>query len=76
MMILAAIPLIHLLIVLVIGGLIFWLLWWFIGFIGLPAPFNKVAQVVIALFAVLFLIHILLSLTGHPLFYAEDFSIR
>lgn len=50
---------------LVIAGLIFWLLWWFINYIALPEPFNKVARVIIGLAAILFLISILLSLTGH-----------
>lgn len=53
-------------ITLVIAGLIFWLLWWFVGYVGLPEPFNKVARVVIALVAVLFLLNILLGMLGHP----------
>lgn len=52
--------LIHILVI----GLICWLLWWLIGFIGLPEPFNKVARVIIAVVAVIFLINALLSLTG------------
>lgn len=52
---------------LVIAGLICWLLWWFIGFVGIPEPFNKVARVLIALVAVVFLINILLTLSGHPM---------
>jgi len=57
-----------LLITLVIGGLIFWLIWWFIGYVAIPEPFNKVARVLIGLFALIFLINILLGFTGHPLF--------
>lgn len=56
-----------LLVTLVIVGLIFWLVWWFIGFVGLPEPFNKVAQVIIGLFALVFLIDLLLRVGGHPL---------
>lgn len=56
-----------LLLTLVIVGLICYLLWWFVGYIGLPEPFNKVARVIIALVAVIFLINLLLSLGGHPL---------
>jgi len=56
-----------LLLTLVIVGLICYLLWWFIGYIGLPEPFNKVARVLIALVAVIYLINLLLSLGGHPL---------
>lgn len=59
--------LLNMLVMLVIAGLIFWLLFWFIGFVGLPEPFAKVAKVVIGLVAVVFLINILLGLSGHPL---------
>lgn len=59
--------LVGLLITLVVAGLIFWLLWWFVGYIGLPEPFNKVARVIIALVAVVFLINLLLGLGGTPL---------
>jgi len=59
--------LLTLLVTLVIGGLIFWLIWWFIGFIALPEPFAKVAQVLIGLAALIFLISLLLGVTGHPL---------
>jgi len=47
----------------IIGG-IFWLLFWFVGYIGLPEPFNKVARVVIALVAVVILINFLLGVGG------------
>jgi hypothetical protein len=60
--------LLSLLITLVIGGLIFWLIWWFLGYVGIPEPFNKVARVLVGSFALIFLINILLSFTGHPLF--------
>lgn len=56
-------------IVIVVAGLICWLLWWFIGFCGLPEPFNKIARIVIALVALVFLINALLGFTGHPLFF-------
>ena len=46
----------------VIAGLIVMLLWWFIGYIGLPEPFNKVARVLVALVVVIYLINLLLSL--------------
>lgn len=48
---------------LVIGG-ICWLLWWLIGYIGLPEPFAKVARVIVAVFAVLACINLLLILGG------------
>ncbi len=56
--------LVPILIELVIAGLILWLLWWFIGYVGLPEPFAKVARVIIALVAVIYLINLLLSLNG------------
>jgi hypothetical protein len=59
--------LLSVLITLVIVGLIFWLLWWFIGYVGLPEPFNKVAKVIIGLIALIFLINLLLGFSGHPL---------
>lgn len=49
---------------LVVIGLIVYLLWWFIGYVGLPEPFAKIARVIVALIAVIFLINFLLSLTG------------
>lgn len=57
-----------LLITLVIVGLICYLIWWFIGYAGIPEPFSKVARVIVALFALIFLINLLLGFTGHPLF--------
>lgn len=54
---------------LVIGGLIFWLLNWLIGYVGVPEPFAKVARVVLAILAVLVVVGALLSLAGgQPLF--------
>jgi len=50
---------ISLLITIVIVGLVFYLLWWLVGYIGLPEPFNKVAHVVIALIAVVWLLGVL-----------------
>ena len=57
----------HALITLVVVGIICWLLWWFISYIGLPEPFSKVARVLVALVALIFLINFLLGLTGNPL---------
>lgn len=56
---------------LIIAGLIFWLLWWVVGYIGFPQPFDKVLRVVIVLLAVAVLIGFLLSAVGgQPLFRA------
>ena len=58
--------LLSLLITLVIAGLICWLLWWFMGYVGLPEPFNKVARVLVGLVALIFLINVLMGLVGKP----------
>lgn len=50
----------------IVAGLICWMLWWLIGFVGLPEPFNKVARVIIAVIAVIICINALLSLVGKP----------
>lgn len=52
--------LVGLLITLVIA----YLIWWFIGYVGLPAPFDKVARVIVALVVLIFLIDLLLRLNG------------
>lgn len=44
-----------------------WLLWWGIGAIGIPEPFNKILRGIVIVFAVFFLIQLLLSMAGHPL---------
>lgn len=64
----SASTLVPLLVSLVIAGVVFWLIWWFVGYIGLPEPFNKVARVLIGLAALLYLLNLLMSLSGTPLF--------
>lgn len=56
--------LINLLVVLLIAGLIFYCIWWFVGYVAVPEPFNKVIRVIVALVALLFLLGVLLSLLG------------
>lgn len=56
--------LIAILINIIVIGLVCWLLWWLIGYVGLPEPFNKIARILIAVVAVIILIKILLGLTG------------
>lgn len=56
--------LISLVIWLVVVGLILWLCWWFIGYVGLPEPLNKVAHVLIGLVAFIILIYLLLGILG------------
>ena len=50
---------VSLLITIVIYGLIFWILWWALGAVGLPEPFHKVAVVVLVLAAVIVIIGLL-----------------
>lgn len=56
--------LVSLLITVIVVGVICWLLWWLVSYIGLPAPFDKVCRVIIALVAVIFLINAILQVTG------------
>jgi len=50
---------IGLLVTVIVLGLVFYVLWWLVGVIGLPEPFNKVAIVLIALCAVVVLLSLL-----------------
>jgi hypothetical protein len=56
--------LIHLLIVIIILGVIFWLLWWALSFIPLPEPFASIARFVVVLIFALILIYLLLPLAN------------
>jgi ABC-type multidrug transport system permease subunit len=49
---------------LIIAGVIFGLLYWTIGAVGTPEPFNRVARVMLILLAVFVAIGLLLSLVG------------
>lgn len=46
----------------IIIGVVAGLLWWLIDFCGTPAPFNKVAKVIVAIVAVVFLVNMLMTL--------------
>lgn len=59
--------LVQVILFIIIAGVIFWLLWWLVNYIGLPEPFAKVARVVLAVAAVFVLIALLMSLAGHPI---------
>jgi hypothetical protein len=50
----------------IVAALICWLLWWLIGYVGLPEPFNKIARVIVAVIAVVICINALLTLVGKP----------
>ena len=60
--------LLNLVIYIVILGLVFYAIWWFLGYIGLPEPFNKILRVLVGLFALIIVINLLLGLVGTPLF--------
>lgn len=63
---------INVVVMLIVAGLIFGLLWWLVDYCGIPEPFHKVAKVVLAVLAVLVVIGILLSLvSGTPVFRAS-----
>jgi peptidoglycan/LPS O-acetylase OafA/YrhL len=49
---------------LAIYGAIFYLLWWVVGL--LPAPFQTVGRIIVAVVAVIALINLLLPMAGHP----------
>ena len=51
---------IWLIVTLIIIGVLFWL----IDYAGVPAPFNKIAKVVLAIIGVIIVINALLGLTG------------
>ena len=54
--------LVGLLVWVIVIGCIFGLLWWLIGYIGLPEPFDKVARVIVALVAVIVLLDLVFGL--------------
>lgn len=60
--------LLSLLVTVVIVGLIFWLVWWFVDYVGLPQPFDKVVRVILGLVVLIYLINILMRISGTPLF--------
>jgi hypothetical protein len=47
-------------------GLIFWLLKWLVDYLGLPQPFNKVANVILVVGAVLYLINEIRTISFGP----------
>jgi hypothetical protein len=57
----------NLVIQLVICGVIFSLIWWFVTWVGIPEPFLKVIKIVLGLVVLIFLINLLMSFSGHPM---------
>ncbi len=51
--------LLSLLVTVIVAGIIFYLLFWLLGQVGLPEPFGKVALVLLCLAAVIYLIALL-----------------
>lgn len=58
--------LIPLLVELVLVGLIFWLILWFVGYVGVPEPFAKVIKVIVGLCILIYLLNLVMGLGGHP----------
>jgi len=58
--------LLHAVVWVIIAGVIFWLVNWLITYAGVPEPFNKVAKVIVAIVAVVFLVNALLTIVGKP----------
>lgn len=56
--------LLHAVMVLIVAGVVCYLIWWLIGYCGIPEPFNKVARVIVAVAAVFICIAVLMSLVG------------
>lgn len=67
---------ISLIVYFVIVGLVFWCVWWFLGYVGLPEPFNKVARVILGLIALVIVLNFLLSFIGAPLFNVTPLRVR
>jgi len=59
--------LINLLITVIILGLVFYLFYWILSKVPLPAPFSVVAQVILGLIAVLVLLGLLFGQVNIPL---------
>jgi len=57
---------VRLIVYLIVAGLVFWLLWWLVSYCAPPEPFRKIANVVLAILAVLVIISILLAAVGAP----------
>lgn len=56
--------LLSLLVQLIIAGLIFYALVWFVNWLALPAPFNKILLALVGLAAIIFLVNLLMGLSG------------
>lgn len=59
--------LIHILIVVIILGLVFAIIWWALSYLPLPQPFAQVARFIVVLIFALILIYLLLPLANIPM---------
>lgn len=62
----AASTLVNVVVWIIVVGVIAGLLFWLIDYAGMPAPFNKVAKIILMIVCVLCLINALLMLVGRP----------
>lgn len=53
---------------LIVAGVVYWLVTWAIGQIGVPEPFNKVIRVILVIIVFLICLNALFMLFGRPLF--------
>jgi hypothetical protein len=56
---------IDLLVSVLIGVLVLGLVWWLIDYLPVPEPLNRIAKIIIVVIAVIWLIYVLLGLSGH-----------
>jgi hypothetical protein len=61
---------------LVIWGLIFWILWWALGAVGIPEPFHKVAVVILVVAAVVIVIGLLTGTVAPFAFLGTGLGIK
>lgn len=55
----------NLIVTIVVAALIFWVINWFLGYVGVGEPFNKIIKVVLGLVILIWIVNLLLGLTGH-----------
>lgn len=59
--------LVNVILLLVFAGLVYWLVSWAIGAMGIPEPFNKIINVILILIVLFICLNALFMLFGHPL---------
>jgi hypothetical protein len=66
---------IALLLSLVVWGLVFWILWFGLGAIGIPEPFHKVAVVVLVVASILVVIGLLTGAIA-PFHFLDNLTLK